>query len=202
VLGASLADKGYDWFNPDTFSRELAKTSTFTKDEADAAAWAFGKERIEAAIRERQSYAFETTLGGNTIALLIEEACRTRDVTLQFCGLDSVERHIARVKFRKSKGGHDIPEDRIRARFTHAPLNVIALMPKLKKLQVFDNSSEARPDEPIPRPVLVLEMQDGKMTYPSPNDDQALSRTPDWSKPLLEAALRIHGPKGQPKAKP
>jgi predicted ABC-type ATPase len=190
VGGAMLRDQGLTWFNPDAFSRELVRRSRASKDIADGAAWAYGKARLEAAIADGTDFAFETTLGGDTIARLLGEAAATHDVIMIFCGLDSVERHIERVKLRVRHGGHDIPEERIRKRWTSARQNLIALLPRLAQLQVFDNSREAAPGAHIPPPVLVLEMKDGRVLYPGRDDLQALQATPEWAKPIVEVAFR------------
>jgi len=38
--------------------------------------------------------------------------------------------------------------------------------------------------------VLVLEMENGQAISPAPDDLEALQRAPEWTKPILEAALR------------
>jgi hypothetical protein len=76
---------------------------------------------------------------------------------------------------------------KIRERYPMALENLIALMPYLAHLQVYDNSVEAAPNHPIPDPVLVIEMTAGKLVCPV--KIEFLQRTPEWSKPLLEAAL-------------
>lgn len=189
VGGAILEESGLEWFNPDVFSRERVAQG-IGKDEADAEAWAYGKSRLEEAIAGGADFAFETTLGGNTITALLARAAATHDVVMIFCGLDSVERHIARVALRVKHGGHDIPEQRIRERWTTARQNLIFLLPYLKALQVFDNSLEAAPGETIPEPLLVLEMKNGRVLYPAQDDLAALEATPGWAKPIVEAILR------------
>ena len=67
--------------------------------------------------------------------------------------------------------------------------NLIALMPTLAQLRVYDNSVEVGIGSPIPDPLLVLEMQDGRLVWPTPDDVDALQGTPEWAKPLVEAAL-------------
>jgi predicted ABC-type ATPase len=99
--------------------------------------------------------------------------------------------HLARVQARVAMGGHDIPEARIRERYPASLENLIALMPVLAQLQVHDNSAEVRIGEAIPDPVLVAEMKAGKLIFPT--DLQALGDTPDWAKPLVEAALSMGG---------
>jgi predicted ABC-type ATPase len=190
VGGTMLGDFGLTWFNPNTFSRELMAKTSLTKEEADADAWIDGKTRLEAAIAGLVNFAFETTLGGNTIPRLLGEAARTHDVFMIYCGLDSAEMHMARVRQRVARGGHDIPVDKIRERWVSARSNLIQLLPRLADLQVFDNSAEAPIGQDVPPLVLVLEFKHGQILYPGQNDVAAVASTPDWAKPIVAAAFR------------
>lgn len=192
VGGDILKDHGLTWFNPDTYARELLRLARCTRDEADADAWVYGKARLEAAIAERTAYAFETTLGGTTISHLLAKATQTHDVHIIYCGLDSVEKHIARVRLRVEHGGHDIAEERIRARWMSSRQNLIALLPHIAHLEVFDNSTDVAPGEALPDPKLVLEMKDGVVLYPPLEDPKACGTIPDWLKPVVAAAFRLH----------
>jgi len=189
VGGHLLERAGMAWFNPDTFARELVAATGCTMAEANAEAWQEGIRRLDVALAHGHSHAFETTLGGNTVPARIADAARTHDVLMWFCGLASAEQHIARVQARVAAGGHDIPEASIRARWTRARENLIALMPALAQLQVYDNSVEVARGKSVPDPVLLLEMVDGALVVPDADDLDALAATPDWAKPLLEAAL-------------
>jgi hypothetical protein len=106
-----------------------------------------------------------------------------------FCGLSSPEQHIERVRFRVANGGHDIPESKIRERWVGSRANLIRLLPHLVRVQVFDNSAQAAPGEPIPDLVLVLETIGGRMVFPDPGDAHALARRPEWARPVLQAAI-------------
>lgn len=189
IGGYLLEQRNLPWFNPDTFARELVAMSRCDQATANVHAWNESVRRLDDAIAGGYDYAFVTTLGGHTVAARIAEAARTHDVVIWFCGLASPDQHIARVRLRVAAGGHDIPADRIRARYPQALRNLIALMPVLTHLRVYDNSVDVAPGEPIPDPVLVLEMTDGRLMWPAADDVPALQRTPDWAKPLLEAAL-------------
>ncbi|MDR7193461.1 AAA family ATPase [Luteimonas terrae] len=189
VGGHLLERAGMTWFNPDTFARELAAATTCTMTEANAEAWQEGMRRLDVALAKGHDYAFETTLGGNTVPARIAEATRTHDVLMWFCGLSSAEQHIARVQARVAVGGHDIPEASIRARWTRARENLIALMPVLAQLQVYDNSVDVARGKAVPDPVLLLEVIDGALVVPDADDLEALAKTPEWAKPVLEAAL-------------
>jgi predicted ABC-type ATPase len=189
IGGYLLAQRGLVWFNPDTFARELVAMSGCDQATANAHAWHESVRWLDDAIAGSYNHAFETTLGGHTVAAKIAEATRTHDVVIWFCGLTSPDQHIVRVRLRVAAGGHDIPEDRIRERYPQALRNLIALMPKLTHLRVYDNSIDAAIGDPVPDPVLVLEMARGRLLWPAVDDVAALQRTPNWAKPLLEAAL-------------
>lgn len=55
-------------------------------------AWRENKQRLEAAIASRSNHAFETTLGGHTIAALLHKACDERiAVRIWYCALATVD---------------------------------------------------------------------------------------------------------------
>lgn len=180
---------GLNWFNPDAFAKALMTQSGLDQVSANAQAWSEGMRRLDVAVTARRSHAFETTLGGQTVAAKVKDAARTHDVLMWFCGLASADQCVARVRARVARGGHDIAEKTIRERCPRALANLIALMPHLAQLQVYDNSAEAAPGSAIADPLLVLEMRKGRLVAPPPDDIDALLATPDWAKPLLEAAL-------------
>jgi predicted ABC-type ATPase len=85
-------------------------------------------------------------------------------------------------------GGHAIPEAKIRERFVSSLENLITLLPHLAHVQVYDNSVSVARGQPVPDPVLVAEIKAGQLLWP--RHVKALRATPDWAKPLLEAALQ------------
>ncbi len=186
LLGTLLAEDGATWFNPDAFTRQLVERG-WAPDEANAAAWQEGVRRLRAAIADDLDYAFETTLGANTIPALLREASARHAVSIWFCGLENVELHVQRVAERVANGGHDIPEARIRHRFDSARLNLIALLPHLAALHVYDNSQPADADGQV-APLLVLEMERGRILCPA--TQEAFGQVPEWAKPIVWAALK------------
>lgn len=182
-----LAQAGVEFFNPDEAALKfLAIQPEMSQEEANSAAWKEGRRLLEKAIDERKDFAFETTLGGNTMAALLEKAIAARiEVRIWYVGLESADLHIARVESRVAHGGHDIPEEDIRRRYSRSRINLIELMPKLTALRVFDNTDEGDPqDRKAPSPKLLLHMERGKIvsTYD-------LRRMPDWAKPIVLAAI-------------
>jgi predicted ABC-type ATPase len=187
IGGLQLRRLGLTWFNPDTFARELAIETGCAPATASAQAWAEGMRRLDEAMAHRCTFAFETTLGGTTVASKVQAAAQTHDVLIWFCGLATVEQHLARVRLRVAYGGHDIPEAKVRARYPRALANLIALMPCAAEIKVYDNSVDAAPGDTIPDPTLVLHLSRGEIAWPT--DAEGMRLTPVWAKPLVEAAL-------------
>jgi len=189
IGGAAFRNLGGEYFNPDEAARELmAANPGLDQTEADSVAWRQGSGLLRQAIAERLDFAFETTLGGNTIPrLLAEAATQGTGIYVWYVGLSSPELHIQRVRSRVRHGGHDIPEHAIRRRFERSRLNLIALLPLLTALRVYDNSTEADPAAGKPPALLpVLHMEHGRIL--NPND---LPQAPEWAKPIVAAALKL-----------
>jgi predicted ABC-type ATPase len=189
IVGATIRDKGGEYYNPDEAAREImAANPGLGQTEANAAAWGQGRELLERAIDQRLDFTFETTFGGNTMpGLLAEAAKRGVEVRVIYVGLGSADAHIERVRQRVRAGGHDIPEADIRRRYRHSLINLVTLLPALTELRVYDNSATADPATgQAPQPVLVLHMQRGRIVGPSD-----LTSTPAWAKPIVAAALEL-----------
>jgi predicted ABC-type ATPase len=194
IGGAAFRTFGADYYNPDEAARALTRANPgLAQADANSEAWHQGRRLLERAIAERLDFAFETTLGGNTIVgLLAKAAAQGVAIHMWYVGLATPELHIARVRSRTRRGGHDIPESDIHRRFERSRLNLIYLLPDLAALRVFDNSTDADPAAgKTPAPALVLHMRRGRILNP-----QDLSRAPEWAKPLVAAALRIEGAPG------
>ena len=184
-----LAGRG-GYVNPDEAAARIRSAQPhLSETEANSLAWHQGKRLLQRAIAERLNFAFETTLGGNTIPALLTSALSAGlQVRVWYVGLNSVALHIARVRARVRKGGHPIPEQKIRERYDRSRFNLIRLMPRLTELVIFDNSSEADPSAgKRPEPKLLLHMASGRIV-----SSCDLRLIPKWAKPLLAAALKIH----------
>lgn len=187
IGGAAIAARGVHYYNPDTAAQELRKIHpNMPQPIANSHAWALGRDLLVKAIKKKESFAFETTLGGNTITnLLIQAAEGGLQVKLWYAGLESVELNLARVKARVANGGHDIPEADIRKRWDSSRRNLIKLLPYLHSLRLYDNSAEADPCQgKAPRPKLLLHMETGKIVGP-----KNLKGAPEWAKPIIAGAV-------------
>lgn len=190
VGGRLFARTNRPWFNPDTYARHLTEIEQGDWTGANRRAGEEGIRRFRTALATHRSYAFETTLGGRTMVRKLMAAAPTHDVVMWFFGLASADSHTARVRARVALGGHDIPELQIRQRYLTAPRNLIALMPHLSHLRVYDNSQTVAVGERVPDPRLVLDMRSSALGYPRANRPEDLERTPAWAIPIVEAALQ------------
>jgi predicted ABC-type ATPase len=190
IGGAIFRRLGTTFFNPDEAAVRIRQEQQCSVEEANAQAWDEGKKLLEKAIRERTNHVFETTLGGTTMPRLLGKAADDGfEVRIWFVGLATVEQHIARVQARVARGGHDIPEEKIRDRWDASRRNLIVLMPRLTELRVFDNSNERDPETgAIPLPRLLLHWERGMVIAPPAS---ALELTPEWAKPIVTAALQL-----------
>lgn len=189
VVGATIRDKGGEYYNPDEAARQImAANPGLGQADADAAAWEQGRRLLQQAIDQGLDFTFETTLGGNTMpGLLAEAAKRGLEVRVFYVGLDSADTCIARVRQRVRAGGHDISDADIRRRYRHSLINLVKLLPALTGLRVYDNSASADPTiGQAPKPALVLHMDRGRIVGPSD-----LTNTPPWAKPVVAAALEL-----------
>jgi predicted ABC-type ATPase len=189
VGGAAIQERGADYFNPDEATRRIRRANPrISEIEANSAAWHEGKRLLEEAIAKRSTFAIETTLGGETIAgLLLRALAEGVEVRIWYVGLATPELHLARVRARVARGGHDIPENRIRQRFEHSRINLVRLLPQLTELRLFDNSTDADPATgAAPIPLLVLHVVEGKIAAMCDIAD-----VPTWAKPIVAAAVTV-----------
>jgi predicted ABC-type ATPase len=190
IGGAQLAATCAVFYNPDVETRELMTANpSMTLDEANAAAWGIGKERLESAIESRTSFNFETTLGGATIARLLMTAhVKGLRVRVWYCGLRDAELHVARVRARVLRGGHHIAEKTIRERFDASRNNLCSILPSIDELMLYDNSDDADPHAGrAPRPAQLLHYRDGRILH-------LASTIPAWAKPIAAVALSLAKP--------
>ena len=156
--------------------------------EANSRAWRRSVEQLDRAIRAKTNYAFETTLGGRTVTRRLKEAAESGlRVRVWYVGLASPEKHIERIRARVLRGGHDIPEDRIRSRWTASRENLVRLLSRLHEVALFDNTKEAMVDEgEVPSPLRLMHVRARVLLELAPPDAIA-----SWARPIIAAALKL-----------
>jgi predicted ABC-type ATPase len=148
---AHLRPAGLRFVNADVVAREL------TVDPYAAARVA--AELREALVAARESFVFETVFSdpvGDKLEFLRRTAACGYTVVLCFIGISSPEVSDSRVAMRVSQGGHDVPPDKIRARFPRTMANLQRAIVVLPHVLVFDNDDLARPFR------LVAEFENGQ----------------------------------------
>jgi len=188
IFGETVREAGADYFNPDEHcERLLERNPGLAREDANVVAWEEGRRRLEHAIEEGQSFAFETTLGGATMTrLLVGAAERGTQLRIWYVALGSADAHVARVKARAARGGHDIPEELVRDRYDRSRANLVRLLPRAAAVKVYDNDVEVDVDAgEAPRLRLVLDFAGRRIRNP-----KDLASTPPWAKPIVAAALK------------
>ena len=188
IGGAYLRSVGLDYYDAEDFARGLQPVDAQALERALSLAWHEGRRRLQDAVRRRRSFAIETTLGGTTLPSLVDAAAdRGFHVHIWYFGLDSAVDHVRRAATRQAMNGIAIPADLINTRWTGCRENLLALLPKVMGLRLFDNSTDRDPTSVItPPPRLLLDLRKGGLSHLSPS---LAASTPDWAKPLIEAAL-------------
>lgn len=133
-----------EFVNADTIAQGL---SAYRPEAAAIAAGRIMLDRLHFLARERRDFAFETTLAGRGHARWLRELKNGGyDTRLIFLSLPDPELAIGRVAERVRRGGHDVPPDVVRRRFSAGVRNLFALYSDLvDRWQVYDNSEYSAP---------------------------------------------------------
>lgn len=124
---------------------EIAKgLSPFQPEGASIQAGRVMLSRIKELITRGETFAYETTLSTRSYVSLIRKSQQLGyRVILLFFWLNSEELAIKRVQIRVQEGGHGIPEDVIRRRYTNGLKNFFNLYkPLMTDWMLIDNSGE------------------------------------------------------------
>jgi len=135
-----LSATGLRFVNADALARSLEMTAY----EASELAAAIRSELLE----QGESFIFETVFSdpvGDKLSFLKEAAEKGYSVVLCFIGIANVETSEQRVLMRVSQGGHDVPPDKLQARFPRTLRNLSLAMRDLPCVLIFDNSDLRRP---------------------------------------------------------
>lgn len=127
-VNADEIAKGLSPFNPESVAIEAGRLML---------------QRMNVLLSEGSDFAFETTLASRSYVRFIEKAhARGYYVTLLFLWLPTSEQAVERVATRVREGGHDIPSDAIRRRYTNGIRNLTKLYtPICDYWTIYNNSS-------------------------------------------------------------
>jgi len=128
-----------DFINVDLIAAGL---SPFDPDRAAIRAGRVMLEEIRHRVRNKNSFAFETTLSGRHYARMIPRwRAMGYHVKLIFLNLPTADLAVARVAARMAQGGHNVPEPVIRRRFDRGLRNLHNMYRTLvNSWALYDNS--------------------------------------------------------------
>ena len=126
-------------------------------------------------VEQRDSFVFETVLSdpvGAKLDFLKTAEAKGYTVLLIFIGIDGPQSSEHRVAMRVSKGGHDVPQDKIQQRYPRTMKNLQRAFLEISNVRVYDNSDLDRPYR------LIASRDAGQdvIVYPP---------APKWLRPLL-----------------
>jgi len=130
--------------NPDLLTRRLQEVEHLPLQKANMQAVTRIEAWLDASIAVHQTIGVETVLSTPKYRRLVAEAKqRGFAFRLIFVMLESVELNVQRVRIRVEKGGHDVPEDRIRARWQRSLDQLPWFLEEADQAALFDNSGAA-----------------------------------------------------------
>ncbi len=147
-----LQQAGLRPVNADILARELE----LDPYKAAAVAASIRKTLVE----QGESFVFETVFSdpvGDKLDLLKETAKKGYIVVLCFIGVSGAETSEQRVAMRVSQGGHDVPTEKLVARYPRTLANLRRAIVELPHVWVFDNDDLSEPFR------LVARYEEGKV---------------------------------------
>lgn len=143
--------------NPDLLTTRIRNFEKLDLNSANLEAVRRIETWLDASIRAHQTVGVETVLSTDKYRRLVTEAKkRSFEFRLIYVLLDAPERNIERVKLRVAKGGHDVPEMKIRVRHRRPLGQLPWFLEWADKAWLFDNSGAT--------PFAVGEKRDGIVT--------------------------------------
>lgn len=137
---ANLKPLGLTFLNADLLARETGVD-------------AYEAARVIASIRDGciergESFLTETVFSdpvGEKVGVLARAVDCGFDVTLLYVGIESSDLSRRRVRTRVAAGGHDVPPEKLGARYQRSLDNLERAIRKLPRVLLYDNSSFATP---------------------------------------------------------
>jgi predicted ABC-type ATPase len=164
---AHLEPAGLRLVNADVIARELDLDPYAAARVADA----MRRELL----KQRESFVFETVFSdpvGDKLAFLKEAVQAGYTVVLCFVGISGPKISEERVAMRVTQGGHDVPSEKLVARFPRILANLKAALRELPQVWVFDNDDLCTPFR------LVAVFESGRAV-------KLAKPVPGWLRPLL-----------------
>ena len=169
-----------EYLNADDIARHLQGTP----QETSVAAQIEVRRRRQQALDERRDHTFETVLSHPSHLDHLRLARQAGfDVVVYFVATDDPFINIGRVANRVAQGGHDVPAERIEARYHRSLANLKLALAFAHEAVVFDNSLPGSPMQAL------ATFSDGRMERLVED-----ARAPVWWREFLRDRLADLGP--------
>jgi predicted ABC-type ATPase len=147
--------KCLNFINPDLIAAGL---SPFDASRAMQKAGRLVLDEIRIRTRKKESFGFETTLSGRLYARTIDDIRSVGyQVHLFYLWIPDSNLAMMRIRERVSRGGHDVPEEDVKRRFSRSLSNLFRLYRnRLDSLYFYDNATD--------KPQLVFLEEGGAIT--------------------------------------
>lgn len=130
--------------NPDLLTERIRDVEKLSQDEANLEAVIRIEAWIEASIRAHQTVGVETVLSTDKYRRLVLAAKSMQfEFRLIYVVLASPDLNVERVRLRVKKGGHDVPEAKIRERWFKSVRQLPWFLQQSDRAWIFDNSGAA-----------------------------------------------------------
>jgi len=133
-------------------------------------------------LEQRTDFTIETVLSTpRNLSLLRRAREAGYEIHCMYVLTADPEINVRRVRARVERGGHDVPENKVRARYARALGQLPSLFDLCGEVYVFDNSPERGEGEPS---LIVRWRQETLELYPNSL----------WTQPMLEALIQGNYP--------
>lgn len=127
--------------NPDLLAKRISEDEALPPSDANLQAVIRIESWLYASIEAYQTVGVETVLSSDKYRkLVIAAKSKGFQVNLIYVYLRNVELNIERVRLRVKRGGHDVPEDKIRERRMRSFEQFSWFFENADKAYIFDNS--------------------------------------------------------------
>lgn len=127
--------------NPDLLTARIRDVEGLSQAEANRSAVERIEAWLDASIEVHKTVGVETVLSTAKYRRLVAKAkAHGFAIWLLYVVLDSPDRNVERVRLRVRKGGHDVPEDKIRARYARSLDQLPWFLEQADRAWIYDNS--------------------------------------------------------------
>jgi predicted ABC-type ATPase len=131
------------WIDPDEVATRLQAEhgADSINDEISYRAFAQARNFRVAAAEDLHDFAFETVFShGSNLKFIRALRMAGYEVHLYFVSTDNEEVNVRRVRNRVAKGGHSVPENKIRERYRRSMMLMALAIRECEQVYLFDNS--------------------------------------------------------------